>query len=182
MVVRRCCFDGARRSARDELRPHVPVQDHALGALCNGGGGKYRRAAGSRGERAFPLPRPCARPRLRPRPIPPSSRAGAGEAVGIDYAPAAVEAAEVTAAAGGPREVAGLSCVQGQGMGRMLPSPRPPAAGQRGVPCYLKTLSRTMCSSVLFYNRRGFRVADAGAEPRSQVPFWVLRRDPHAAQ
>src|SRR5215472_13744684 len=43
-----------QEASHDELRPHVPVRDHALGALCDGGGGEYRRAAGSRGERAVP--------------------------------------------------------------------------------------------------------------------------------
>lgn len=44
-----------------------------------GGGGKYRRAAGSRGGRALPPPRPCPRPGLRPRGVHPRARAqGAG--------------------------------------------------------------------------------------------------------
>ena len=65
----------ARRSVHDELRPHVPVRVHALGALSDGGGSKYRRAAGSRGDRALPPPGPCARPRLWPRPVHPRARA-----------------------------------------------------------------------------------------------------------
>src|SRR6516165_5680392 len=64
-----------QEASHDELRPHVPVRDHALGALCDGGGGKYRRAAGSRGDRAVPPPGPCPRPRLRPRPVHPRARA-----------------------------------------------------------------------------------------------------------
>jgi hypothetical protein len=60
---------------RDERRPPVPVRDHPLGGSRNGGGSKHHRAAGSRGDRALPPPRPRARPGLRPRPVHPRTRA-----------------------------------------------------------------------------------------------------------
>jgi len=103
-VAGSCCFDGVRKSVRDELRPHVPVRDHTLGAPCDGGGTEYRRGAGSRGDptlsslgRALDLG--CGRGQYTPELV----RRG-WEAVGIDYVPTAIEAA---AASG--QDVAGLS-------------------------------------------------------------------------
>jgi SAM-dependent methyltransferase len=99
---------GARRPVDDELRSHVPVQDHTLGAVCNGGGRKHRRTAGSRGGRALPPPGPaldlgCGRGLY----IPELARRG-WEAVGIDYVPTAIEAARTKS-----RGVNGLSYVVG---------------------------------------------------------------------
>ena len=106
--LRLSCSGGARRSVHDELRPHVPVRDHTLGALSDGGGSKYRRAAGQRAGRA---PRPlgraldlgCGRGLYTPE----LARRG-WEAVGIDYVPAAIEAAAATS-----QGAAGLSYVVG---------------------------------------------------------------------
>ena len=55
-----------------------------------------------------PAPAQCARPRLRPRPVHSRARARGWEAVGIDYVPAAIEAAAAKS-----RGAAGLSYVVG---------------------------------------------------------------------
>ena len=68
---------------------------------------------------------------------------------------------------------------QGQGIGRALLTPVLRRADQEALPCYLETF---VSDNVPFYERRGFRVVDAGVEPQSRVAFWAMRREPHAAQ
>ncbi len=68
---------------------------------------------------------------------------------------------------------------QGQGIGRALLTPILQRADQEGLPCYLETFVST---NVPFYEHRGFQVVDAGVEPQSQLAFWAMKRDPHAAQ
>ena len=68
---------------------------------------------------------------------------------------------------------------QGQGIGYALLTPALQRADQEGLPCYLETF---VSDNVPFYEHRGFRVVDAGVEPQSQVPFWAMKREPHAAQ
>jgi GNAT superfamily N-acetyltransferase len=68
---------------------------------------------------------------------------------------------------------------QGQGIGCALLTPVLHKADQEGLPCYLETF---VSDNVPFYEHRGFQVVDAGVEPKSQVPFWAMKREPHAAQ
>jgi GNAT superfamily N-acetyltransferase len=68
---------------------------------------------------------------------------------------------------------------QGQGIGRALLTPVLQRADREGLPCYLETF---VSDNVPFYEHRGFRVVDAGAESQSQVVFWAMRREPPAAQ
>jgi GNAT superfamily N-acetyltransferase len=67
---------------------------------------------------------------------------------------------------------------QRRGIGGALLLPMLRSADQEGLPCYLETF---VSDNVPFYEHRGFRVVEAGVEPRSQVPFWAMRREPHAA-
>ena len=64
---------------------------------------------------------------------------------------------------------------QGRGIGRTLLTPVLQRADRECLPCYLETF---VPRNVPFYERLGFRVVDAGVEPRSQVPFWAMRRRP----
>jgi len=91
--------------------------------------------------------------------------------VGLRAGGAAVSAGRVAW-----REVAGLSCAQGHGVGRMLLTPVLQRAGQEGLPCYLETF---VPENVRFYEHRGFNVVDAGAEPRSQSRFSAVGRGSH---
>ncbi len=50
---------------------------------------------------------------------------------------------------------------------------------QEQMLCYLETF---VSDNVPFYEHRGFQVVDAGVEPQSQVAFWAMKREPHAAQ
>jgi GNAT superfamily N-acetyltransferase len=68
---------------------------------------------------------------------------------------------------------------QGQGIGRALLTPVLRRADREALPCYLETF---VSENVPFYERRGFRVVDAGVEPQSRVAFWAMKREPHAAQ
>jgi GNAT superfamily N-acetyltransferase len=68
---------------------------------------------------------------------------------------------------------------QGQGLGRALLAPVLHRADHEGLPCYLETF---VPQNVPFYEHRGFHVVDAGVEPHGQVPFWAIRRQPHAAR
>jgi GNAT superfamily N-acetyltransferase len=68
---------------------------------------------------------------------------------------------------------------QGQGIGGGLLTPVLQRADQEGLPCYLETF---VSGNVPFYEHRGFRVVEAGADPESQVAFWAMRREPRAAQ
>src|SRR5215472_8919292 len=108
MVVRRCCFDGARRSVHDELRPHVPVgftpwerygtvAAASISALLDREEAERSRRLG----RALDLG--CGRGQYTPE----FARRG-WEAVGIDYVPAAIEAAAAKS-----RGVEGLGYVVG---------------------------------------------------------------------
>jgi len=68
---------------------------------------------------------------------------------------------------------------QGQGMGGALLTPIFQRADQEGLPCYLETF---VSANVPFYEHRGFKVVEAELEPQSQVAFWAMKREPHAAQ
>ena len=68
---------------------------------------------------------------------------------------------------------------QSQGIGRALLTPVLQRADQEGLPCYLETF---VSDNVPFYEHRGFQVVDAGVEPQSQVAFWAMKREPHAAK
>jgi len=68
---------------------------------------------------------------------------------------------------------------QGQGVGRTLLSLVLERADQEGLPCYLETF---VPQNVPFYEHRGFRVVAGGLDRRSLVPFWAMRRPPHAAR
>ncbi len=52
-------------------------------------------------------------------------------------------------------------------------------ADQEGLPCYLETFGS---QNVPFYEHRGFQVVYAGVEPQSQLAFWAMKREPHAAK
>jgi GNAT superfamily N-acetyltransferase len=67
---------------------------------------------------------------------------------------------------------------QGQGIGRALLTPVLRRADQEGLPCYLETF---VADNVPFHEHRGFQVVRAGVEPKSQVAFWAMKREPHAA-
>lgn len=64
-------------------------------------------------------------------------------------------------------------------MGGALLTPIFQRADQEGLPCYLETF---VSANVPFYEHRGFKVVEAGVEPQSQVAFWAMKREPHAAQ
>jgi len=68
---------------------------------------------------------------------------------------------------------------QGQGIGGTLLTPVLQRADQEGLPCSLETF---VSANVPFYGHRGFQVVEAGVEPQSQVAFWAMKREPHAAQ
>ncbi len=68
---------------------------------------------------------------------------------------------------------------QGRGLGGALITPVLQRADQEGLPCYLETF---VSANVPFYEHRGFQVVEAGVEPQSQVAFWAMKREPHAAQ
>jgi GNAT superfamily N-acetyltransferase len=68
---------------------------------------------------------------------------------------------------------------QRQGLGGALVTPILQRADQEDLPCYLETF---VAANVPFYEHRGFQVVEAGVEPQSQVAFWAMKRDPHAAQ
>jgi GNAT superfamily N-acetyltransferase len=64
---------------------------------------------------------------------------------------------------------------QRQGLGRALLTPVLRRADQEGLPCYLETF---VPDNVRFYEHCGFRVVEAGLEPRSRVAFWAMKRLP----
>ncbi|MBA2393537.1 MAG: GNAT family N-acetyltransferase [Ktedonobacteraceae bacterium] len=64
---------------------------------------------------------------------------------------------------------------QGRRIGKALLIPVLQKADVEGLPCYLETFT---AKNVPFYESSGFRVAQAGIEPRSQVPFWAMKREP----
>lgn len=64
---------------------------------------------------------------------------------------------------------------QGQGIGSALLPPVLARADADGLPCYLETQTEP---NVCFYERRGFRVLEAGDVPGHGVPFWAMMRDP----
>ncbi len=64
---------------------------------------------------------------------------------------------------------------QGQGIGKALLLPILQRADAEGLPCYLETFTER---NVPFYESSGFRIAQAGFEPQSQVPFWAMKREP----
>jgi GNAT superfamily N-acetyltransferase len=68
---------------------------------------------------------------------------------------------------------------QRQGIGGTLLTPILQRADQQSIACYLETF---VFDNVAFYERRGFRVVEAGVEPRGEVAFWAMRREPHAGQ
>jgi GNAT superfamily N-acetyltransferase len=68
---------------------------------------------------------------------------------------------------------------QGQGIGGALLTPVLQRADQEGLPCYLETFGS---QNVPFYEHRGFQVVYAGVEPQSQLAFWAMKREPHAAK
>jgi GNAT superfamily N-acetyltransferase len=68
---------------------------------------------------------------------------------------------------------------QRQGIGSALLTPVLQRADQEALPCYLETF---VSANVPFYEHRGFQVVEAGVEPESQVTFWAMKREPHAAQ
>jgi GNAT superfamily N-acetyltransferase len=67
---------------------------------------------------------------------------------------------------------------QGQGIGGALVTLVLLRADQEGLPCYLETFGP---DNVPFYEHRGFQVVYAGVEPQSQLAFWAMKREPHAA-
>jgi ribosomal protein S18 acetylase RimI-like enzyme len=62
---------------------------------------------------------------------------------------------------------------RGQGLGGRLMQPVLEKATAEGVACYLETEKE---GNVHFYDRYGFRPADAGREPRYGVRTWALLR------
>lgn len=62
---------------------------------------------------------------------------------------------------------------RGKGLGGRLMQPVLKRATQDGVPCYLETENE---GNVEFYARHGFRLAEAGREPRHGVRTWGLIR------
>lgn len=64
---------------------------------------------------------------------------------------------------------------QGQGIGGALLAPVLHQADTEGLPCYLETF---VPKNVSFYQHRGFQIAATTLEPRSQIPCWIMRREP----
>ena len=66
---------------------------------------------------------------------------------------------------------------QGQGVGSALLTAVLQQADRAGLPCYLETFQP---EAVRLYERHGFEGVVVDTEPRSQLPFWAMRRMPRA--
>jgi GNAT superfamily N-acetyltransferase len=64
---------------------------------------------------------------------------------------------------------------QRKGLGSALLAPVLLQADQAGLSCYLETFEQ---KNLLFYQRHGFEIVFAQIEPESNVPFWMMKREP----